>query len=107
MQPVIQTKNLSKQYGTTAVLKNIDLTIQPGEFTAIMGPSGSGKSTLMNVLSTIDKLSGGEVWLEGKSLLDLKKSSLRQFRQERVGFIEDLHQFVPGDDLPDVPHQGL
>ncbi|MFK7692363.1 ABC transporter ATP-binding protein [Paenibacillus sp. HJGM_3] len=87
MQPVIQTKNLSKQYGATAVLKNIDLTVQPGEFTAIMGPSGSGKSTLMNVLSTIDKLSGGEVWLEGKALLDLKKSALRQFRQERVGFI--------------------
>lgn len=87
IQPVIQTKNLSKQYGATAVLKNIDLTVQPGEFTAIMGPSGSGKSTLMNVLSTIDKLSGGEVWLEGKALLDLKKSALRQFRQERVGFI--------------------
>lgn len=87
MQTVIQTKNLSKNYGMTAVLKNIDLAIQAGEFTAIMGPSGSGKSTLMNVLSTIDRFSGGEVWLEGKSLLDLKKKSLRQFRQERMGFI--------------------
>ncbi|MNC15928.1 Bacitracin export ATP-binding protein BceA [compost metagenome] len=87
MQTVIQTKNLSKNYGTTAVLKNIDLMIQSGEFTAIMGPSGSGKSTLMNVLSTIDRFTGGEVWLEGKSLLELKKKSLRQFRQERMGFI--------------------
>jgi putative ABC transport system ATP-binding protein len=87
MQTVIQTKNVSKNYGTTTVLKNIDLTIQSGELTAIMGPSGSGKSTLMNVLSTIDRFSGGEVWLEGKSLLDMKKKSLRQFRQERMGFI--------------------
>jgi len=51
MQAVIQTKNLSKDYGKTPVLRNIDLTFQAGEFTAIMGPSGSGKSTLMNVLS--------------------------------------------------------
>ncbi|MCE3203970.1 ABC transporter ATP-binding protein [Paenibacillus sonchi] len=87
MQTVIQTQNLSKSYGTTAVLKNIDLMIQSGEFTAVMGPSGSGKSTLMNVLSTIDRFTGGEVWLEGKSLLELKKKSLRQFRQERMGFI--------------------
>ncbi|CQR58950.1 ABC transporter ATP-binding protein [Paenibacillus riograndensis] len=87
MQTVIQTQNLSKNYGTTAVLKNIDLMIQSGEFTAVMGPSGSGKSTLMNVLSTIDRFTGGEVWLEGKSLLELKKKSLRQFRQERMGFI--------------------
>ncbi|SEU10567.1 ABC transporter ATP-binding protein [Paenibacillus sp. NFR01] len=87
MQTIIQTKNLSKQYGATPVLKNIDLAIQAGELTAIMGPSGSGKSTLMNVLSTIDRLSGGEVWLEGNALLDMKKQAARQFRQERMGFI--------------------
>ncbi|GMK36988.1 ABC transporter ATP-binding protein [Paenibacillus sp. CCS19] len=87
MQTVIQTTNLSKSYGTTSVLRNIDLTIHEGELTAIMGPSGSGKSTLMNVLSTIDRLSGGDVILEGKSLLDMKKQAARQFRQERIGFI--------------------
>lgn len=87
MNTVIQTKNLSKSYGKTHVLKNIDLTVDSGEFTAIMGPSGSGKTTLMNVLSTIDTFDGGDVSLDGKSLLDLKKKSLRQFRQERMGFI--------------------
>ncbi len=87
MQSVIQTKNLSKNYGKTQVLRNIDLTITGGEFTAIMGPSGSGKSTLMNVLSTIDLFTGGEVWLNGQSLLDLNKKALRQFRQEHMGFI--------------------
>jgi len=87
MKTVIRTKNLSKNYGKTNVLKNIDLVVSLGEFTAIMGPSGSGKSTLMNVLSTIDQFTGGEVWLEDQSLLDLNKKALRKFRQEHMGFI--------------------
>jgi putative ABC transport system ATP-binding protein len=87
MTRIIETKNLSKSYGKTQVLKNIDLTIEQGEFTAVMGPSGSGKTTLMNTLSTIDNFSGGDVWIEGKSLLDLKRKALREFRQMRMGFI--------------------
>ncbi len=84
---MIQTKNLSKSYGKMQVLKNIDMSIEEGEFTTIMGPSGSGKTTLMNTLSTIDSFDGGEVWIEGKSLLDMKKKALREFRQKRMGFI--------------------
>lgn len=87
MNHVIRTKNLTKSYGKTPVLRNIDLTLQAGEFAAVMGPSGSGKSTLMNVLSTIDRFTGGEVWLEEQSLLDLDKSAMRRFRQEKMGFI--------------------
>ncbi|PAE24906.1 ABC transporter ATP-binding protein [Bacillus sp. 7894-2] len=87
MTKMIQTKNLSKSYGKTQVLKNIDLTVEQGELTAIMGPSGSGKTTLMNTLSTIDGFSGGNVWIEGNSLLDMKKKDLRAFRQKRMGFI--------------------
>jgi putative ABC transport system ATP-binding protein len=87
MAKIIETKNLSKSYGKTQVLKNIDLTIEQGEFTAIMGPSGSGKTTLMNTLSTIDTFNGGDVCIEGKSLLDMKKKTLREFRQKRMGFI--------------------
>ncbi|SDX49610.1 ABC transporter ATP-binding protein [Paenibacillus sp. CF384] len=83
----IQTKNLSKSYGHVQVLKSIDLTIEQGEFTAIMGPSGSGKTTLLNALSTIDSFNGGDVWIEGNSLLDMKKKALRDFRQKRMGFI--------------------
>ncbi|MFJ5770912.1 ABC transporter ATP-binding protein [Psychrobacillus sp. NPDC093180] len=87
MNTVIQTKNLSKSYGRTQVLKNIDLTIDQGEFTAIMGPSGSGKTTLMNTLGAIDSFNSGDVWIDGNSLLNLKKKSLREFRQKRIGFI--------------------
>jgi ABC-type multidrug transport system ATPase subunit len=72
---IIQTKNSSKSYGKIQVLKNIDLTIEHGEFTASMGPSGSGKTTLMNTLSIIDTFDGGDVWIEGKSLLDMKNHS--------------------------------
>ncbi|MED3624638.1 ABC transporter ATP-binding protein [Neobacillus thermocopriae] len=87
MTKIIQTKNLSKSYGKTQVLKNIDLTIEQGEFTAIMGPSGSGKTTLLNTLGGIDGFNGGDIWIEGKSLLDMKRSALREFRQKRMGFI--------------------
>lgn len=87
MTKMIQTKNLSKSYGKTQVLKNIDLTVEQGELPAILGPSGSGKTTLMNTLSTIDDFSGGNVWIEGNSLLDMKKKDLREFRQKRMGFI--------------------
>ncbi|MGG1517868.1 ABC transporter ATP-binding protein [Paenibacillus oryzisoli] len=87
MAKIIEAKNLSKFYGKTQVLKNIDLTIEQGEFTAIMGPSGSGKTTLLNTLSTLDAFNGGEVWVEGQSLLDLKKKALRAFRQKRMGFL--------------------
>lgn len=87
MQTIIRTKNLTKAYGKTPVLKNVDLSIAEGEFTAVMGPSGSGKSTLMNVLSTIDRFSGGEVWLKERPLLDLAKQEMQRFRQEHMGFI--------------------
>jgi len=87
MSKIIEAKNLSKSYGKTQVLKNIDLTIEHGEFTAIMGPSGSGKTTLLNTLSTIDSFNSGDVLIEGKSLLDMKKKALREFRQSRMGFI--------------------
>jgi putative ABC transport system ATP-binding protein len=87
MTTIIKTKNLSKSYGKSQVLKNIDLTIEQGEFTAIMGPSGSGKTTLMNTLSTIDSFNSGNVWIEEQSLLDLKRKTLREFRQKRMGFI--------------------
>lgn len=75
-KPIIRAKNVSKSFGRTTVLRNIDLFVNEGEFTAIMGPSGSGKSTLMNVLSTIDRVSGGEVWLQEQSLLSLGKKEL-------------------------------
>lgn len=87
MNTIIRTKNLSKSYGKTQVLKSIDLSVEQGEFTAIMGPSGSGKTTLMNTLSTIDTFNGGNIWIEGTSLLDVKKKALREFRQKRMGFI--------------------
>lgn len=87
MNTIIETKKLRKQYGNVSVLRDIDLSVTQGEWTAIMGPSGSGKTTLLNVLSTIDKLTGGDVVIDGQSLLELNKKQMSAFRRERMGFI--------------------
>lgn len=84
---LIETHKLEKSFGKTLVLKGIDMKVKRGEFTAIMGPSGSGKTTLLNVLSTIDQLTSGDILIDGKSLLDLNKKELADFRREKLGFI--------------------
>ncbi len=93
---IIQTKNLTKVYGDTQALRDINLTIEQGEYTAVMGPSGSGKTTLLNILGAIDNLSSGEIWIQGNSLSAMKKKGLREFRQKRMGFIfQDYNLLEP------------
>ncbi len=72
---------------TFRVLKNINLTIQKGEFTSILGPSGSGKSTLMHIIGLLDKPSRGEVFIEGKKIARLNDDKLSHLRNEFVGFV--------------------
>ncbi|MCY8109022.1 ATP-binding cassette domain-containing protein, partial [Bacillus spizizenii] len=96
---VLQTKKLSKSYGEGAnqffALKNIDLDIKKGEFTAIMGPSGSGKSTLLNMLSGLDKPTSGEVTLDGIHLSQCNESQITQLRRDNIGFIFQLFNLIP------------
>ncbi|MCB0837305.1 MAG: ATP-binding cassette domain-containing protein, partial [Bacteroidetes bacterium] len=70
--PILTTKSLSKVYNTdqqkTSVISSLDLQIHEGEFTIIMGSSGSGKSTLLYLLSGLDEISGGEIWLQNRPL---------------------------------------
>lgn len=88
---IIEVKNLKRTYGKgdTAVhaLKGASLTFNEGEFTAITGRSGSGKSTLLHLIGGLDKPSGGEVFLEGKNLYDIKDKALTIMRRRRIGFI--------------------
>ena len=95
--PIIRTINLTKTYGSgeTAVhaLDHVDLTVQPGEFVAIMGPSGCGKSTLLNMLGALDQPSEGEVWVAGENLARLK--NMDRFRAQTIGFIFQLHNLLP------------
>lgn len=91
MENVLIIDNISKYYGNksnlTKALSNISLQIAKGDFIAIMGASGSGKTTLLNVVSTIDKVTAGHIYLDGKDITKLKGNDLNKFRREELGFI--------------------
>ncbi|MFB4213717.1 ABC transporter ATP-binding protein [Shouchella sp. JSM 1781072] len=88
---ILHANKLSKSYGNKwnkqEVLKKIDLRIYEGEFVSIMGASGSGKTTLLNVLSTIDRASGGSILANGMELTGMKEKHLAEFRKKELGFI--------------------
>lgn len=93
---LIRTEKLSKSYINegvqTHVLVNIDMTIYEGDFTVVMGNSGSGKSTLLYCISGMDKLTGGQVYVEGNPLKELKESQLALLRTEKMGFVfQQMH----------------
>jgi putative ABC transport system ATP-binding protein len=87
----IYTENLTRTYcmGDTEVraLDGVDLTVESGEFIAIMGASGSGKSTLMNILGALDAPTGGEYWLDGVCVSGLSRDQLADVRSQRLGFV--------------------
>lgn len=90
-QPVIRLESLDKIYQTGAVavhaVREVSLTVDAGEFVAVMGPSGSGKSTLMNVIGCLDRPSGGHYWLDGEEVGALSPSALSRVRNQRLGFV--------------------
>lgn len=96
---VIETKNLHKIYNSTQVpvkaVNGVDLTIEEGEFTAIVGPSGCGKTTLMNMIGGLDEPSEGEVTVNGHLLNDLKSSDLIDFRLHNIGFVFQAYNLLP------------
>lgn len=91
MNEILDIRNVTKYYGSgsivTRALDGISFQVEKGEFTAIMGASGSGKSTLLNVISTIDRVSAGDIRVDGKELTAMKENDLSVFRRDRLGFI--------------------
>ena len=86
---IYDIKDVHKSYGhqKTEVLRGIDLSIQEGEFVALMGPSGCGKSTLLNLLGTLDHSTSGNILFKGKSVGSLTETEQTQFRKKNIGFI--------------------
>lgn len=96
---ILETKNLKKVYGAgdTAVhaLRDVSLTVEKGEFVAVVGTSGSGKSTLLHMLGGLDRPTSGEVKVDGKSIFSLKDEELTIFRRRKIGFIFQNYNLVP------------
>ena len=91
MNQILEVKNVTKYYGNgsivTKALDGISFSVEEEDFTAIMGASGSGKSTLLNVIATIDRVSAGNILVEGRNLADMKEEHLSEFRRDKLGFI--------------------
>lgn len=98
-QHLIEVQGLTKVYGRGAAavhaLDGVNLTIDEGEFVAIMGPSGSGKSTLMNILGCLDRPTEGHYWLGGEDVSGLNKAQLAAIRNRQLGFVFQSYNLLP------------
>ena len=97
--PVIELRDVSKLYGfgdaTTLALDEINLSIESGEFVAVMGPSGSGKSTLMNVIGLLDRSTHGEYLLNNRRVARLSPNQAAKIRRDTIGFIFQSYNLIP------------
>ena len=96
---VLQTRDLKKYYGSgenqVRALDGVNLSVEQGEFVAIVGTSGSGKSTLLHMLGGLDRPTGGTVTVEGKDIFSLKDEALTIFRRRKIGFVFQSYNLVP------------
>ena len=96
---ILQTESLKKYYGTgdteVRALDGVDLTVERGEFVAIVGTSGSGKSTLLHMLGGLDRPTSGKVTVDGRDIFALKDEELTIFRRRKIGFVFQSYNLVP------------
>ena len=96
---IVKVKNLCKSYGKyeakVDALKDVNLTINKGEFVAIVGPSGSGKSTLLHLLGGVDKPTSGDVYINDVNIYELKTKDLAIFRRRNIGIVYQFYNLIP------------
>ena len=96
---IIEIKNCTKDYATDSIsvraLRQIDLEVEQGEFTAIAGPSGSGKTTLLNIIGGLDRPTAGDVNVSGKYLPSLSARELSDLRLRKIGFVFQAYNLIP------------
>ena len=99
MKPIIETKSLTKTFGSNGVavraLRGIDLTVERGEFLALIGPSGSGKSTLMAILGCLDSPTSGSYAFDRERVDGLSGAELARIRNQKIGFVFQLYNLLP------------
>ena len=97
--PILEARDLTKRYAlgetTVEALRGVSLTVQPGEFVALMGASGSGKSTLLHLLGGLDRPTSGEVILGGETISDLDDDAATRLRRDRTGFVFQFFNLIP------------
>ena len=96
---ILETKDLKKYYGSgdtlVRALDGVNLSVEDGEFVAIVGTSGSGKSTLLHMLGGLDRPTSGSVTVDGKDIFTLKDEALTIFRRRKIGFVFQSYNLVP------------
>ena len=96
---IIEIKNLHKTYDSDSIpvhaVNGVDLTIEEGEFTAIVGPSGSGKTTLLNVVGGLDEATGGSVIIDNIDIGSLSSRKMTDFRMNKIGFVFQAYNLIP------------
>ncbi|MCR4668807.1 MAG: ABC transporter ATP-binding protein [Clostridia bacterium] len=98
---MLELRNINKSYGEgesrVDVLKDINLSVEEGEYIAVMGPSGSGKSTLMNIIGCLDRADSGVYLLEGEDISAMTENQLAGVRSRKIGFVFQTFQLLPGE----------
>ena len=97
--PIVEVRGLTKVYGSgdTAVtaLDHVDLSVDEGEFVAVMGPSGCGKSTLLNLVGGLDKPTSGQVFIDGTDIATMSDRHITELRRRRLGFVFQFFNLIP------------
>ncbi|MEW6114495.1 MAG: ABC transporter ATP-binding protein [Thermodesulfobacteriota bacterium] len=105
MNNIIITRELSKYFDGVEPVRNVNLSVDRGEFVTLLGPSGSGKSTLLGLIGGLESPSSGEVRLEGRNLAELDEDQLALLRRDKVGFVFQTFNLIP--TLPAIENVGF